>query len=333
MPGSRPGVLRVHDSFEAAVPRAANLGDDADTTAAVCGQVAGAYYGESAIPSRWLERLVWAHRIRGLADDLQSMSQAYLMSMDARLQLIVRRLNHGQGRSYLIEGKLRNGDLVGTFRAPSTGGPFPGVLALGGSDGGTPEYFLNLLVPEGLACLAIAYWVTSDTQPTMAEIPLERLERGLRWLIGRSDVVARDGRVAVVGASRGGELVLLLAASFPDSVGPVVAYTPSSVVWFGLDFTQPVGATRSTWTRHGKPLPHLSFPPGVMPTQSERGLSMLPLSEAALDDRDAVDRSAIAVESAHGPLLLVSGGDDRVWATGRMCEMIVRSNVETRAIR
>lgn len=62
------------DSFEAAILRAANLGDDADTTAAVCGQVAGAYYGESAIPSRWLERLVWAHQIRGLADDLQSMS-------------------------------------------------------------------------------------------------------------------------------------------------------------------------------------------------------------------------------------------------------------------
>jgi ADP-ribosyl-[dinitrogen reductase] hydrolase len=65
------------DSFEGAVLRAANLGDDADTTAAVCGQVAGAYYGESGIPSRWLERLVWAHQIRGLADDLQSMSQAY----------------------------------------------------------------------------------------------------------------------------------------------------------------------------------------------------------------------------------------------------------------
>jgi ADP-ribosylglycohydrolase len=65
------------DSFEAAVLRAANLGDDADTTAAVCGQVAGAYYGEAAIPPRWLERLVWAHQIRGLADDLQSMSQAY----------------------------------------------------------------------------------------------------------------------------------------------------------------------------------------------------------------------------------------------------------------
>jgi pimeloyl-ACP methyl ester carboxylesterase len=142
------------------------------------------------------------------------------------------------------------------------GWPFPGVLGLGGSDGGTPEYFPNLLVPEGFACLAIAYWGTSDTQSTMVEIPLERLERGLRWLIDCSDVMARNGRVAVVGASRGGELALLLATSFPDLVGPVVAYTPSSVVWFGLDFTQPAAATRSTWTRHGKPLPHLAVPAG-----------------------------------------------------------------------
>ncbi len=36
------------DTFRDAILAAANLGDDADTTAAVCGQVAGAYYGESA---------------------------------------------------------------------------------------------------------------------------------------------------------------------------------------------------------------------------------------------------------------------------------------------
>ena len=32
---------------------AANLGDDADTTAAVYGQLAGAYYGEQWIPEQW----------------------------------------------------------------------------------------------------------------------------------------------------------------------------------------------------------------------------------------------------------------------------------------
>jgi hypothetical protein len=45
----------------------------------------------------------------------------------------------------------------GTFACPKQGGPFPAVLALGGSDGGTPGYFLNLLVPEGFAVLALVY--------------------------------------------------------------------------------------------------------------------------------------------------------------------------------
>jgi ADP-ribosyl-[dinitrogen reductase] hydrolase len=58
------------DSFEDAILMAANLGDDADTTAAVCGQVAGAYYGEPGIPSRWLERLTMRSEITALADQL-----------------------------------------------------------------------------------------------------------------------------------------------------------------------------------------------------------------------------------------------------------------------
>lgn len=56
--------------FAAAILRAANLGDDADTTAAVCGQIAGAYYGESGILRRWLEKLTMVDEIREIADRL-----------------------------------------------------------------------------------------------------------------------------------------------------------------------------------------------------------------------------------------------------------------------
>jgi ADP-ribosyl-[dinitrogen reductase] hydrolase len=58
------------DTFEAAILKAANLGDDADTTAAVCGQVAGAYYGESGIPTKWLDRVAMRLEISALADRL-----------------------------------------------------------------------------------------------------------------------------------------------------------------------------------------------------------------------------------------------------------------------
>lgn len=45
-------------TFEEAVLSAVNLVDDADTTGAVCGQFAGAYWGESGVPQRWRDGLV-----------------------------------------------------------------------------------------------------------------------------------------------------------------------------------------------------------------------------------------------------------------------------------
>ena len=58
------------DSFEAAVILAVNLADDADTVGAVTGQLAGALYGMSAIPERWLDGLAWRDRIVAAADGL-----------------------------------------------------------------------------------------------------------------------------------------------------------------------------------------------------------------------------------------------------------------------
>jgi len=49
---------------------AADLAEDADTTGAIYGQIAGAYYGESGIPSSWVECLCMREVIRDLADRL-----------------------------------------------------------------------------------------------------------------------------------------------------------------------------------------------------------------------------------------------------------------------
>jgi ADP-ribosylglycohydrolase len=59
-------------SFREAVLLAVNLGDDADTTGAVCGQLAGAYWGEAGIPAEWLsglaERAQLERALAGLLD-------------------------------------------------------------------------------------------------------------------------------------------------------------------------------------------------------------------------------------------------------------------------
>ncbi|GGE21438.1 hypothetical protein GCM10011529_30080 [Polymorphobacter glacialis] len=59
-------------SYQEAVLLAANLGDDADTTAAITGQLAGALYGVTGIPEGWLDKLAWRPRIWGMAKALLS---------------------------------------------------------------------------------------------------------------------------------------------------------------------------------------------------------------------------------------------------------------------
>ncbi|KIS41536.1 ADP-ribosylglycohydrolase family protein [Kosakonia radicincitans] len=44
-------------NFKETILLATNLGDDADTTAAIAGQLAGAYYGVNGIPQQWQEKL------------------------------------------------------------------------------------------------------------------------------------------------------------------------------------------------------------------------------------------------------------------------------------
>jgi len=58
------------ENFRDCILMAANLGDDADTTAAQAGQLAGAFYGESGIPAEWLGKLTMMTTIRDMADSL-----------------------------------------------------------------------------------------------------------------------------------------------------------------------------------------------------------------------------------------------------------------------
>lgn len=64
------------ESFREAVLLAANLADDADTVAAVTGQISGAIYGASGIPTSWLDTLAQRGRIERIANLLVNLSAA-----------------------------------------------------------------------------------------------------------------------------------------------------------------------------------------------------------------------------------------------------------------
>lgn len=57
-------------SFAAAILKAVNLGDDADTVGAVTGQLAGARYGINHIPEHWLSQLMRKEHLETLCDRL-----------------------------------------------------------------------------------------------------------------------------------------------------------------------------------------------------------------------------------------------------------------------
>lgn len=69
------------ESFREGALLAANLGDDADTTAAIYGQLAGAYYGVEVVPQTWRAKLAAYELITGLADQLLEFSET-VMSAD-----------------------------------------------------------------------------------------------------------------------------------------------------------------------------------------------------------------------------------------------------------
>lgn len=67
------------DTFRAGALEAANLGDDADTTAAIYGQLAGAYYGVQNIPPQWVQKVAMRERILELSDALMQLSALRLL--------------------------------------------------------------------------------------------------------------------------------------------------------------------------------------------------------------------------------------------------------------
>lgn len=69
-------AFHTTDDFRSGALRAVNLGEDADTTGAVYGQLAGAYYGIDEIPADWREKIAKGDVILGLADQLYGHAQA-----------------------------------------------------------------------------------------------------------------------------------------------------------------------------------------------------------------------------------------------------------------
>lgn len=222
---------------------------------------------------------------------------------------------------------VREEGLVGTLYLPagSKPGSHPAVMILNGSGGGINEPRAALYASRGYAAFALAYFKAPGLSDYISNTPLEYFQTGLRWL--RKKVQPKHDFVAISGQSRGGELVLLLGATFPKEVSAVVAYVPGAVVHSGQNACDPkIGREGPTWLLGGKPIPHVwennrtatwaPFDEGPSPHRHEKAIL------TALQDPDAVARARIRVEDIEGPVMLLSGTDDGSWPSSLYSKMV-----------
>jgi dienelactone hydrolase len=210
---------------------------------------------------------------------------------------------------------VRDRGLVGTLFAPAGGGPHPGVVLLGGAEGGLHEQDAALLAGHGFAVLALAYFGVEGLPPALVDLPLEYFGTAISFMEAHPWV--RGDRLAVMGGSRGGEAALLVAAT-DSRVRAVVSTVGGGVMTQGIppaDTLLEILTTRvSSWSQDGRPLAYLpcSAPPELLDQLAFGEPVELALAyQEGLADEAALAAAAIPVERIQGPVLLVSAGQDK----------------------
>ncbi len=220
--------------------------------------------------------------------------------------------------------ELQGETFVATLFTPPGEGPHPVVVVLAGSGGGLMEARAALYAAHGYAALALGYFGAPGLPAWISGTRLEYFESALAWV--HRALSPAYGFVALSGASRGGELALLLAASFPHAVSAVVAYVPSPFTHGVLQAGGP-GEDRHApaWIWRDQPLPVLSrdnprarwalFDEAPPPRRQT------PAFLTALEDAQSAARAMIPLERIAGPVLMISGADDALWPSARFSEI------------
>ncbi|MFK3679068.1 acyl-CoA thioester hydrolase/BAAT C-terminal domain-containing protein [Microbacterium sp. NPDC090218] len=233
----------------------------------------------------------------------------------------------GEGVS---RAEVRADGLVGTLFRPPLEGPLPTVIVLNGSGGGMNEARAAQYASRGIQALALGYFRAPGLPDHISRTPLEYFERALRYVA--SELSPQGGRPVVSGQSRGGELSLLLAATYPDLVLGIAPFVPGAFVFGAQGAADPdEGWNGPTWTQGGEPLEHL--------WHDNTGVTWQPWNDApaptrqrdvyvdGLHDRELARASRIPIERFAGPVACVSGLDDRAWPSS-MASRIVLDTLE-----
>jgi dienelactone hydrolase len=207
---------------------------------------------------------------------------------------------------------VRENGLVATYFHHADTRPRPGIIVLGGSEGGLNEFVAALFASHGYSTMALAYFGIEHLPSELVNIPLEYIESAVDWFVSQPGVCKEW--IGVHGTSKGGELALLAASMFPK-IKAVVCVSCGGVVFHGI---QAKGSDRlpPSWTYRGQPIPYASeenpYRSGKLTPPKSNFVSYRPWYDAHLSDEAVLKIAMIPVERIQGSVLFISGQDDQM---------------------
>jgi len=206
--------------------------------------------------------------------------------------------HHGNLQTKLFLGKGTNTHLV---------------VAFGGSEGGNTfstektQAIRQKFLDRGFHFLSIAYFGSKNLPKSIDRISLNAVYDTIINISKNIEITSNN--IVLLGASRGGELVLNLAAKY-DFKG-VIALVPSSVTVPNLNNKIAI----SSWTLKEKEIPFLNVNEKTIKSNDWHAA----LEEALLNLEDT-NPAFIPIEDIHGFIFLSSGKSDTAWPSYNMCQ-------------
>lgn len=198
----------------------------------------------------------------------------------------------------------------------------PLIVAFGGAEGGIDWHRNHMkskrdsLIQKGYAVLAIGYFNAEGTPKNLDRISLDAISDTIMNIAKRNSKI-NESKIALIGGSRGGELVLNLASRF-DHFNTVIAMSTSNVSFPAITWS----ANTSSWTYKGK---EVAYVPAPLKTISPalKG-DLYTAYKMMLEDKEAVKKAEIEVENINGAILILSGKNDNQWPASEMSDQLIQ---------
>ncbi|MCI4671908.1 MAG: hypothetical protein MRZ79_27445 [Bacteroidia bacterium] len=198
--------------------------------------------------------------------------------------------------------KAENNDRPLIILVPGSGGSF------------IPNQALEGLVNGGYNVLSIAYFGKKGLPKEIELVPLEYLEKVVRWAKNKYS----NSKIVLLGISKGAEYSTVFASKY-DLLDGLICYSPSSFVLPRHVGVKEGEVQRSSWSYKGERVPCAQLAPFKDPAGEVHYKKYI---EPIFESKQEFSVSLIRAFFVKCPMLMLSGEDDMVWPSTKMSQLL-----------